>query len=312
MTPDSSWRHLSLVNNILHEKISRNSSDSFQPGDIACSNGSILACFYDYLEKSGHHLWARERSIRDSVTSQYRSCIVLRHLGDKRYLVCYLTTLNGQTYEYIRKHNALGYVFCLPLGKSTTWPGIRSIETTPPWWAPRSQAYVFTIPTVREDLIPTASTVRFRLVPGELERLIKTINDRWKQFDAVASDVRVMTTKWVAGKPDMRHTPKLDKVETPTRSATKRHEDADASASSMSFREFDDSITFTQKSVRWLTPPTARNDMTWLMRYLEEDAMNHSLYLNNTRQCRRHINIPPPFYAPSLRAKASTIMRMIR
>lgn len=142
----------------------------FEPGDIAYLEGYIHDAFTDHLVQRGYHTSFLETP-RANRTGRY--CLVLRRLGDDRYLVCYLTSFGGASgYEDV--NTLMGRTYGLPLGESVYWPGIPSLETRPMW----NGGFIFAIPVVREGLSRSNLSVRCRLVPSELERAKILIRER--------------------------------------------------------------------------------------------------------------------------------------
>lgn len=64
---------------------------------------------------------------------------------------------------------------------------------------------------------------------------------------------------------------------------------------------------------KWLPIPQRYNNLTWLLHYMVPDLKNRSVYLNASMPKRVEFNrLPKPFFSSSLRARASTISRLIR
>ncbi len=165
--PNYAWERFRYLTRLLADSMTRRKSRSFEPGDIACCNGSIELAFYDHLKELQIPLgrWERERSLNKPA----RYCVINKRLETGYYEVFLMTTFGqARTFDEL---GPIAHKYGVPVGGMNWFEDISPIKTFPAYFGWDRKSFIFAIPTLAKEVIPAALPRTARLVPGELERL---------------------------------------------------------------------------------------------------------------------------------------------
>ncbi|KAF5380985.1 hypothetical protein D9615_004110 [Tricholomella constricta] len=265
----------------------------FEPGDFAYLTGGLHRVFLEYLESKSYRLLPAEQRLFGT-TGRY--CVVLKRLGADKYLVCYLATFGGaRDYHDIR--DPVGQYFGLPLGGNTYWPGVTPLRTVPSWRSASGGGFILAIPVVREGLQRSNLVPRYRLAYTDLHRLMTLIRERDEKFDRYAEEIRWKHIGWMAKNASQLSPEMYDLL----------------SKQSTSDISEDHNRQPHPHHARWMTVPAQQHNLSWVLRHIEHDLLNRSIYLNTLTPKRpQPAKLPKPFFASCLRASIATITRLLR
>ncbi|KAF8163431.1 hypothetical protein B0H34DRAFT_795142 [Crassisporium funariophilum] len=299
VTVGPQWEQISYANQWLARQTRLKSVDDFEPGDIASCYGSITATFYQYLKRLGYPLDIWELADREITQLPYRYCIIKRRVERNLYEVFLITTFGDA-----RSQETLGPVgayFGIPMGNTQWVTTIPSLKTTPPVFGRTRKSFVFAIPALK-TVEPANMLTQVRLVPGELDRILKFVEENAKNIHRDQKKFRIVFKELKKRQDNPINSITDDfkpRAYIDTRNRVHPIIYPDLSRRSPKFH------------ARRLKIPGSL-DISWLVYHSTQDIINASQYLNTIASFRpRRLTLPEPYYAPCFRVGIQTIGRLI-
>jgi len=265
------------------------------PGDVAyCFEGTRFRyILYEYLESRGFVLTGEEQKIFEKIKQDTRKhcrpCVVLGRHGPGSYVVCFLASLNSDSTPGSAED------LSIPCDDQEV-----QLRTYPP----SNLRLLLALPVVRSNLWPVwGARRRQQLAYGEFERALTLVRAKVVEIKANIEEIR---SKDLALSLNLEHpanrpwTPKVKVVQpklVPTREPTLSDHD-------WLYRK----RPFTYS---YMSPHHERQNIEWIVRHGGQLVADASRYLSSVVRSPPPFHLPPPFYAPLLRASTAFIRRRI-
>ncbi|KAJ7123087.1 hypothetical protein C8R44DRAFT_160722 [Mycena epipterygia] len=229
-----------------------------------------------------------------------RPCVVLAHHGPGSYVVCFLTTVQGQDLSDKAKLSPLVNHLSIPVEQAHKH-GLRAEPSLMP------PSLLIALPVVRSNLRVSIRLgtrqrleIRQRLAYGELERARTLVRAKVAEFKNNHEIIRKkeLATIWdrshasnqglTGSAPTSTTRPKIPREETP-----KFHPEP-------------------LQKFTFLTPPAMGHNVSWIVKHARTDIASASRYLSSLpHPPASPFRLPSPFYSPLLRASLAFVRRRI-
>ncbi|KAF9013945.1 hypothetical protein BDQ17DRAFT_1418889 [Cyathus striatus] len=309
-----SWEWLELANADLFNKCKAPPLHGFRPGDIGHARGSIWITFFEYLEHLGYPLRDEERETIQRRSFVDRYCVVLGHLYQDVYEVCFLTTFGSQSFDAL---DPVARNFALPIGTSKESSNLKPIQSVPRWFS-SSDSYIFAIPARRRVGPALKSNFHARVYLEEVERIKQFIDKSTALLHKNHLNMRdyISARRKFSVDTDTKEQTVTDKPSDSVSNIQEQEQEQEQENESESLSQLYTkpvSPICLNRSLLDVSPET--HDISWLLQRSPDDIVNRSAYLNrftveSSRLAPLNV-IPKPYYAPSLRASLATVARLI-